>query len=75
MENLMKTLVSIESVLKDVKNNQKKISLRHNALKDNPSSASSKNASNLLLMPEMSRPNAPDGISESNKDDHKNIYQ
>ena len=32
MENLMKTLVSRESELKDVKNNQKKIILRHNAL-------------------------------------------
>ena len=68
----MKTLVSMESELKDVKNNQKKIILRHNALKDNPSAASSENASSLLLMPVTSRPNAPDGISESNKDDHKN---
>ena len=34
MENLMKTLVSMESELKDVKNNQEKIILRHNALKD-----------------------------------------
>ena len=69
MENLMKTLVSMESELKDVKNNQKKIILRHNALKDNPSAASSENASSL---PVMSRPNAPDGISKSNKDEHKN---
>ena len=68
----MKTLVSMESELKDVKNNQKKIILRHNALKDNPSAAISENASSLLLMPVMSRPNAPDGISESNKDDPKN---
>ena len=72
MENLMKTLVSMESELKDVKNNQKKIILRHNALKDNPLAASSENASSLLLRPVMSTPNAPDGISESNKDDHKN---
>ena len=72
MENLMKTLVSMESELKDVKNNQKKIILRHNALKDNPSAASSENASSLLLRPVMSRPNAPDGISESNNDEHKN---
>ena len=72
MENLMKTLVSMESELKDVKNNQKKIILRHNALKDNPSAASSENTSSLLLRPVMSRPNAPDGISESNKDEHKN---
>ena len=69
MENLMKTLVSMESELKDVKNNQKKIILRHNALKDNPSAASSENASSL---PVMSRPNAADGISKSNKDEHKN---
>ena len=55
--------------IKDVKNNQKKIILRHNALKDNPSAASSENASSLSVM---SRPNAPDGISESNKDEHKN---
>ena len=55
--------------IKDVKNNQKKIILRHNALKDNPSAASSENASSL---PVMSRPNAPDCISESNKDEHKN---
>ena len=68
----MKTLVSVESELKDVKNKQKKIILRHNALKDNPSAASFENASSLLLMPVVSKPNAPDGISESNKDDHKN---
>ena len=68
----MKTLVSMESELKDVKNNQKKIILRHNALKDNPSAASSENASSLLLRPVMSRPNVPNGISESNKDEHKN---
>ena len=65
----MKTLVSMESELKDVKNNQKKIILRHNTLKDNPSAASSENASSL---PVMSRPNAPDGISKSNEDEHKN---
>ena len=62
----------MESELKDVKNNQKKIILLHNALKDNPSAASSENARSLLLMPVMTRPNPPDGISESNKDDHKN---
>ena len=62
----------MESELKDVKNNQKKIILRHNALKDNPSAASSENASSLLLRPVMSMPNAPGGISESNKDEHKN---
>ena len=72
MENLMKTLVSMESELKNDKNNQKKIILRHNALKDNPLAASSENASSLLLRPVISRPNVPDGISESNKDDHKN---
>ena len=72
MENLMKTLISMKSELKDVKNNQKKIILRHNALKDNPLATSSENASSRLLRPVMSRPNAPDGISESNKDDHKN---
>ena len=33
IENLMKILVSMESELKDVKNNQKKIILRQNALK------------------------------------------
>ena len=71
MENLMKTLVSMESELKDVKNNQKKIILRHNALKDNPSAASSENASSLPVM-STGRPNAPDGISKSNKDEHKN---
>ena len=68
----MKTLVSMESELKDVKNNQKKIILRHNALKDNPSAASSENARSLLQRPVMSRPIVSDGISESNKDDHKN---
>ena len=62
----------MESELKDVENNQKKIILRHNALKDNPPAASSENASSLLLRPVMSRPNAPDGISESYKDDQKN---
>ena len=68
----MKTLVSMESELKDGKNNQKKIISRHNALKDNQSAASSENASSLLLRPVMNRPIVPDGISESNKDDHKN---
>ena len=68
----MKTLVSMESELKDVENNQKKIILLYNALKDNPPAASSESAKSLLLKPVMSRPNAPDGIFESNKDDQKN---
>ena len=41
-------------------------------MKDNPSAASSESASSLLLMPVIIRSNAPDGISESNKDEHKN---
>ena len=44
----MKTLGSIESELKDVKNNQKKIILQQNVLKHNLSAACTENASSLL---------------------------